>query len=99
MKSEIQIQVLIKHIFKKGKTMSHFFEKNQPETTRKVNFSEDVMCACTGQKCEGTCSEEHLRNNRTGTCISAFNLPKSRDRKIQTQNDEPDEYRGVFGEY
>ena len=80
--------------------MSHSFEKNQQETTRKVNFNEDVMCACTGQSCEGSCSQEHLRNSRTGTCISAFNLPKSRDRRIQTQNDdELVEYRGAFGEY
>lgn len=64
---------------------------------RRLNFSEEILCGCTGKKCEGPCSEEHLKNNRTGVCISAFNPPKIRDRKIQTDHEELEEYRGVFG--
>jgi hypothetical protein len=79
--------------------MSHSFEKPQTETARKVNFHDVILCGCNGRVCEGSCSEEHLRNSRTGVCISAHNPPKIRERRIQTQNDELEEYKGVFGEF
>jgi len=46
--------------------------------TRHVSFEERIFCASNGQPCSGICREKNLKNSRTGTCISAYNLPKAK---------------------
>jgi len=78
--------------------MSKTKEQKVVETpSRHVNLQGEVLCGCTGTKCGGTCGQEHLRNNRTGTCISAYNPPIFRERNVE--RDRPEEYQGIFGDY